>query len=262
MVALALSACSHTQIAQDSSDGFGGTGTSVQVAYQPTGDESGFGGTGVIGTIEAFGSIWVNGLHIHYPESHTFPANIPGDYRLQIGQQVQLQTDLNTQRLYSRHIQIYFPIAGKIRAIEENRIQIGDQWIAHNSETQLAVSALKVGDYVLVSGFQNGSAWHATRISDNPLKIQAIQSQPQWPFEFAVRQFVVEQPWQSVAPALSKRADRVLIRQGRFSETFGAKSMNRQAPFGQSSPNFSNRQDMHRPLNTPQANGGQMRKSH
>lgn len=223
-ISISLLACSSNskQIASVSGDGFGGTGSSVELAYEPSGDESGFGGTGVIGTIEAFGSIWVNGLHIHYPENQTYRANIPGDYSLQIGQQVMLQTALNDQRIYSEHIRLYFPIAGEITQIDNQTLIVNQQTVRLTANTQFADSLqepLRVGDYIIVSGWQTENDWNATRINANPQQLTHYEATPHWPFEFASRGFVIEKPFQQAAliEQLKGRSNNIRWRAGRFS---------------------------------------------
>lgn len=228
LLALSLLACSNNDIktAASNGDGFGGTGAPVQIAYTPSGDESGFGGTGVIGTIEAFGSIWVNGLHIHYPEGQTFPANIAGDYRLQIGQQVMLQTDMNDQQITSRHIQVYFPLAGQISEINGQRIRINTYWVNTDAQTQIdsqlapSTANLKVGDYVLLNGWKTDNEFYATRLSANPLQVSHIELSPKWPFEFSSRGFVIEQPFahSDFMQNLQLNSENIHWRSGRFSQ--------------------------------------------
>ena len=224
---LTLSACSQApqQLALQSygEDGFGGTG------YQPYGDESGFGGTGVIGTIDAFGSIWVNNLHIQISDKERIPANLSGNYRLELGQQVLLTTAADESQIISEQIRIHFPIAGKVSDIRRQHLKINDQWVRWTSQTELdrqwsSPHNIQLGDWVIVSGWQlESGTWVATRFSANPKQLIHLETEITWPFGESYRQFVIEETLQISLNEQLKRLSptKLLLRSSRFSRTQG-----------------------------------------
>ncbi len=132
--------------------GLGGTG---RVADGGTG----IGGTGLIGTITAFGSIWVNGEEVHYSED--LPVGIyerqstPQDLR--IGQVVEVEADERQGRLMARRIDVRHAVAGVIESIDRqrNEIVVLGQHI-RLPEDDATTSNLRVGDRIGVSGLRDG----------------------------------------------------------------------------------------------------------
>lgn len=200
--------------------GFGGTGAVANL------EESGFGGTGVIGTVEAFGSIWVNGLHIEFDHQREVAANLPGRYRLEIGQQVLLTANQVNNQIVSEQLRVYFPVAGNVEEIRRGHYRINGQWVRWNTLTQTdshwsSAEALSIGDSVIVSGYQlDSGTWVATRFAANPQQLSHLETKITWPFDQAPKRFVIEQ---SLAQSLSERFKRLspnslLLRPGRFNE--------------------------------------------
>lgn len=198
MVLAALSACTPTRPVEnvqtataEPDSGFGGTGKTLA---QTTSSDSGFGGTGIIGTIDAFGSIWVNGIEIEYPDNAEIRSNLATQNQLQLGQQVMVETDAQHQA--TNRIYIHYPLAGKITAVEAQRIRVEDHWIGVNADTYQD-NGLKLarGQYVAVSGYQQNGEWVATRLSHNAQQ-QVIAPQKFNP-QFSTRKLLMETRLQS-----------------------------------------------------------------
>ena len=200
--------------------GFGGTGK--QLAFE---EESGFGGTGVIGTVEAFGSIWVNGLHIQFDHQQSVSANLLGQFQIAIGHQVLLRAEQTEQTILSHELALHFPLAGKVTEIRRQHLLVNKHWVRWNTETQLDKNwqnpeKIKLGDYVIVSGYQlDSGTWVATRLSENAKKIQHFESEITWPFQQRPNRFVIESTLKSrLSPALKNlKPNQRILRSGRFS---------------------------------------------
>ncbi|HHS99942.1 MAG TPA: hypothetical protein ENK73_03710, partial [Thiomicrospira sp.] len=137
----------------DLDSGFGGTGHTSK----------GFGGTGVIGTIEQFGSIWVNGIEIGLGQKTKISSNLPNVSEsltvrdLRIGQQVWLETNPNQDKTTTAEIHIYYPLGGQIDEVKSigmaTEILVNGQRVYISSETRMNDKLqLKVGEFVRISG--------------------------------------------------------------------------------------------------------------
>lgn len=182
----------------DPTGGFGGTGHS----------SSGFGGTGVIGTITEFGSIWVNDIEIEYPTnvSITSPLRTSVTQRsLKLGQQVILETEPTNQETITTHIELYYPVAGQIRQVAKDRLQVENTWISLTDDTQYDDMPLVTGQYIAVNAFQaSNGEWIATRINENPNRMTLQQPLPKLTFSSDVKRFVVQTELKSVFKALKR----------------------------------------------------------
>jgi len=206
----------HSSVIVQNDSGMGGTGQKLTAKNtDPTGgfggtghSSSGFGGTGVIGTITEFGSIWVNDIEIEYSDtvSITTPLGTSSALRtLKLGQQVILETLPDDQKTLTNHITLYYPIAGEIRQVTENRIQVGNTWIGLMDETQYDNKSLQPHQFVAVNAFQtpNGE-WIATRINQNPNKVVLKHPAPKLIFSTQVKRFVVQAGLKSTFQTLQR----------------------------------------------------------
>ncbi|MDG6773440.1 DUF5666 domain-containing protein [Thiomicrorhabdus sp. ZW0627] len=221
-----------------SNSGFGGTGRTQQVAsvsevdavghsmnldsgFGGTGrTSSGFGGTGIIGTIEKFGSIWVNGVEIGLGQKTKIHSNIPGAVSglkasdLRIGQQVWLETNLDQDKTTTANIHIYYPLAGKIETMTAKpmatEVMINGQRVYIDEGTRLAKNLqLKVGEFVRVSGlpvFRQGTgerenAWQATLIEPQEGNVSWLKKQPDVQFSEKVQRIVMQDNWMTAYKA-------------------------------------------------------------
>ncbi|MDX1796704.1 MAG: DUF5666 domain-containing protein, partial [Hydrogenovibrio sp.] len=197
----ALTACqtqpTKQQVAYNGS-GFGGTGK--QLAH-PTGgfggtgkSSSGFGGTGIVGTITEFGSIWVNGIEIEYGTKTRIESRLTQQETLKLGQQVVLETLPTDAETLTRKIEIFYPIAGKITQVGEDYIEINRYRIRMTAQTlQDDGLLLKVGQYVAVNGYQTDEqTWVATRLNQNPEQASFYQPVPKLDFSDGVKRLIIE----------------------------------------------------------------------
>ena len=146
-------------------------------------DESGIGGTGIYGTIIAFGSICVNGLQIRYDDET--PVSIDGNAStsaaLAIGQVVAVHATGRGEVLEATDVAIYSALTGPVTSLDyaENRFTVmGQQVIAPDDFSQDGYG-LALGLRVSVSGLRrsDGSVV-ATRIvkapADGPDRVAGI----------------------------------------------------------------------------------------
>lgn len=179
ILSLLLASCAQpvgTQLAAES--GFGGTGLapSCPAAALLPGDsgfggtghasDCGFGGTGVIGTITDFGSIWVNGLEIELMPGLSISSNLGHPVPLAVGQQVITQT--RSDALVTNRVEVFYPVAGQIQQREQNRIIVNGETIILDAHTR-GLKTLQAGEWIAVSALPQGEhEWLATRIDPNP----------------------------------------------------------------------------------------------
>jgi len=210
VMALSLSGCQlfPTEEKVASNSGFGGTGKTalekpVQVAKNTSGfggtgqiakNTSGFGGTGVIGTITEFGSIWVNGIEIEYPKNVNVNSNLMANDRLQIGQQVVVETVMDKALPWTENIKIFYPLAGKIEQVYTDHIVVDGKIIFTSKDTKIAKGLkIAVGNYVAISGYPNlDKSWNATLLSYNQTKKHFEQDVPKISFSNKVKKLYIQ----------------------------------------------------------------------
>nr|CRH05211.1 Exported protein of unknown function [Candidatus Magnetococcus massalia] len=164
-----------TGLIQTADRGMGGTGKTVA--------EGGIGGTGIIGTVSAFGSIWVNGAHVHYNQGTAFAEDgATTDYqRLRLGQLVMVEAREEGGRLVASSVAIHHAVIGPVTAVdgENQQLEVLGQRVTLGS-TQLAEGAgLKVGQWLSVSGLRDGSgAIVASRLERLPPQPEALLHLP------------------------------------------------------------------------------------
>ena len=180
----------NTVIASNSSlDGFGGTGNSIN-------GEDGFGGTGIVGTITAFGSIWVNGVEVEYEQATPIKSRLTQNkVKLKLGQQVSLETKPNNNVTIAERITVYYPLAGKITSISNNKITLNNEMVYINSNTLFDENlTLKKGNYIAVNALPNAKGgWDATRINDNKGQLSFYNPEPPLDFSPMVKQLIIEE---------------------------------------------------------------------
>lgn len=127
--------------------GIGGTGI--------TGTPGGIGGTGIYGRIDAFGSIWVNGVEIFYEEDQVvvrqgrdrMPEN------LKLGQIVAVVIDEETGRANARSIEIIEEVNGPIEGLEIDKFEVLGQKIILTDDTIIEGDLIN-GSQFTVGGFR------------------------------------------------------------------------------------------------------------
>ncbi|GAB6069010.1 hypothetical protein JCM30760_01070 [Thiomicrorhabdus hydrogeniphila] len=209
VIAMSLSACQlfPTEEKIASNSGFGGTGKTVlekpvQVAKNKSGfggtgqiaKNSGFGGTGIIGTITEFGSIWVNGIEIEYPKNAKVNSNLMDNDSIQIGQQVMVETVIDKALPWTKNIEIFYPLAGKIDKVNSDHIVVDGKIIFTSKNTKISKGLkIAVGNYIAISGYPNlDKSWNATLLSNNPAKKHFEQDVPKIHFSNKVKKLYIQ----------------------------------------------------------------------
>ena len=147
--------------------GIGGTG----ITHQP----GGIGGTGIFGRIDGFGSIWVNGVEIHYPDGMLVKER-SGDGStngLAIGQIVAVVTNTTSGRTEAQSIRVVEEVVGPVQTTKktngQTELMILGQKVRLTPDTIIALPAgeLQKQDAVLtVSGFRDAKGViYATRLA-------------------------------------------------------------------------------------------------
>ncbi len=127
-------------------DGSGIGGTGMPLAHEG----SGIGGTGIVGVITGFGSIWVNGVEVHYhPDMPvTTPAGTVSTSDLAVGQVVMARAVRDGDQAQALQLQLLPSVAGPVELADDERIRVAGQTVRLSSGS----TAPAVGDWVVVSG--------------------------------------------------------------------------------------------------------------
>ncbi|WNO09800.1 DUF5666 domain-containing protein [Teredinibacter sp. KSP-S5-2] len=136
-------------------------------------DDYGIGGTGIIGQITGFGSIFVNGKEIELTEHSLIQVNgsTVEDYAFNIGDVVEVlageQAYTHAEAINIRH-ELIGPVSA-FNAESRELVVLGKSVIAPKS---MDINNIAVGEFVAVSGFElSTSRIHATRIADSSNRI-------------------------------------------------------------------------------------------
>jgi len=179
------------------SGGIGGTGITA---------DGGIGGTGapapselgIIGVINAFGSICVNGVEIDYDAGTPVSANnaAVGASALALGQTVAVRAVGNDLHARATRIDILEGVIGRVSAREANgTIRIGPQRVSVDARTVFAGTtraALAPGQGVRVSGlWRADGTLAATRIEAASAREAPRVGSANWP-DLGARRYVVE----------------------------------------------------------------------
>lgn len=144
--------------------GIGGTGK-----YSDP-EDRGLGGTGktaVIGTITAFGSIWVNGIEIEFNQDTEIKMDgqNSNNQALRLGQQVQVLASQNNEDWYAETILIDHALIGRLALDTNQTWNIQGVNIEKDPNIPGEWPDLKPNDYVKVSGYFDQHVFYATDIT-------------------------------------------------------------------------------------------------
>jgi len=154
LLIISLAACVSTQTSfttsndEDEDIGLGGTGLIASTG-------SGIGGTGIVGEVTGFGSIFVNGIEIEYDNKTPFTVNgIAADYQqLVIGNVLEVLTTDAQPHTNARIINVRHEVIGDVEFVnpKTHSFTVQGQTITsiHKSNKLPAV-----GDRIAVSGFR------------------------------------------------------------------------------------------------------------
>jgi hypothetical protein len=137
----------RTQESMAGQPGLGGTGAA----------EGGLGGTGIVGVITGFASICVNGLEVHYDAETPVAADgkMASVKALAVGQLVAVQAVGPEDRLSARTISVIHAAVGPVSEVDNRtgRLSVLGQSVRVATD-HTALSGLKTGDWVAVSGYR------------------------------------------------------------------------------------------------------------
>ncbi|MDG1858400.1 MAG: DUF5666 domain-containing protein, partial [Emcibacteraceae bacterium] len=121
-----------------------------------TGAPGGIGGTGIFGRIDAFGSIWVNGVEVFYDEQQNVVRQgrdgLPD--RLKIGQIVAVVINEETGRAEAQSIEIIEEVNGPVENLSEGEFIILGQRVILSDQT-IMDEELVAGKQIAVGGFRH-----------------------------------------------------------------------------------------------------------
>jgi len=154
-------------------EGIGGTG---KMAYSRSDEgEGGIGGTGIVGTITAFGSIWVDQAHVHFDNSVPITINQQAATagELQLGQVVavisqELDSQAEQPEFQAQSIDIIHEVVGPVSKISasdrfievmQQPIQLADNAVLfdHTNGTTITLDQLTLDNNIEVSGLRQTS---------------------------------------------------------------------------------------------------------
>lgn len=141
----------------------------LAVATDPD-DESGIGGTGIIGAITGFGSIFVNGVEVEIDDkTQLFIDEQPADNTgFERGDVVEILASEQRGITHARRIQLRHEVIGTIDRVDGSRFNLLGQTVLYTTQTGYVP---QVGDTVQVSGFRDAEGLiHATRIAPDKQK--------------------------------------------------------------------------------------------
>ena len=154
-------------------EGIGGTG---KMAYSRSDEgEGGIGGTGIVGTITAFGSIWVDQAHVHFDNSVPITINQQAATagELQLGQVVavisqELDSQAEQPEFQAQSIDIIHEVVGPVSKISasdrfievmQQPILLADNAVLfdHTNGTTITLDQLTLDKSIEVSGLRQTS---------------------------------------------------------------------------------------------------------
>lgn len=143
--------------------GIGGTG---MLANNKADSVNGLGGTGVVGVITGFGSIFVNGIEIEYDA--TTPFNINGKraltQQLAIGDIVEVLTTDNKSYTHAQVINLRHEVIGEVESVahEKASFVVNGQTVLKSVNSKMP----DIGQMVAVAGFKLANRTiQATRVT-------------------------------------------------------------------------------------------------
>jgi Domain of unknown function (DUF5666) len=149
--------------APNGDQGIGGSGLSVSGGEE---DDRGIGGTGIVGTIQGFGSIIVNDVHIPFDDDT--PVRIDGKRVSAKEMKVGHIARVLTENGVAKRIDITSEVLGRIEAIGKAQLSILQQTV---DTAELDTGRLKVGDQVAVFGIRAADGTIIARLIERRMGI-------------------------------------------------------------------------------------------
>jgi hypothetical protein len=164
------------------------------VADTGNGPGSGLGGTGIVGEITGFGSIFVNGIEIDYHEGTPFtidgkPATMPA---LQVGDVVEVLTTDSHKHTQAQQINLRHEVIGQVTSVNnrESSFSVHGQTV-YMPEPDNKLPA--VGSNVAVSGIRlNETSIQATRVVQTKAGQQLLRQRIDLPYKSQVDRWLIQ----------------------------------------------------------------------
>ena len=163
---------------EDKDIGLGGTGMLATTG-------SGLGGTGIVGEITGYGSIFVNGIEIEYDNKtpFTIDGKTVASQPLEIGDVVEVLTTDANQHTQARMINLRHEVIGKVEAVDPQTFS----FTVHGQTVVQAINKWappEVGSTVAVSGFRiDAQTILSTRVRPADVKQRLLRTHTELPFK-------------------------------------------------------------------------------
>jgi len=172
---------------EDQDIGLGGTGMLASTG-------NGLGGTGIIGEITGFGSIFVNGIEIEYDNKTPFTMNgkTVAYQSLAIGDVVEVLTTNGRQHTDARTINVRHEVIGEVDSVnpQTHSFTVQGQTIIPASKNHPLPT---MGDRLAVSGFRiNSQEIQATRITPADNRPALLRTEASLPFSNQAARWLIQ----------------------------------------------------------------------
>lgn len=197
LLIISVAACASSQSNMDAANdedrdiGLGGTG---MLATTGSGAGSGLGGTGIVGKITGYGSIFVNGIEIEYNNKtpFTIDGKTASHQQLEIGDVVEVLTTDANKHTQAQLINLRHEVIGRVEAADP-------QTFSFTVHGQTVVQAInkgappKVGATVAVSGFRiDEQTILSTRVTPADAKQSLLRTHTELPFKEKTTRWLVQ----------------------------------------------------------------------
>lgn len=178
---------------EDQDIGLGGTGMLADTG-SGSGSGSGLGGTGILGEITGFGSVFVNGIEIEYDNDTTFTIDgeAADDRQLEIGDVVEVLTSDASQHTQASIINLRHEVIGRVESTDPDTfsfivhgqtvIQSLDKRILPVVGTTVAVSGFRVDEHTIIS----------TRVKPADVNRVLLRTNTEMPFKEKTKRWLVQ----------------------------------------------------------------------
>lgn len=172
---------------EDKDIGLGGTGMFANSG-------NGLGGTGIVGEITGFGSIFVNGVEIEYHDATPFTVDgkkVTKKQQLEIGDVVEVLTTDDNKHTQAMMINLRHEVIGVVESVndKERSFTVHGQVVLSVSKHALP----EVGDRVAVSGFRiDDRTIQSTRVGHIDGKQTLLRTHTELPFKKLTDRWLVQ----------------------------------------------------------------------
>lgn len=192
LLVISVTACvssqSNISIASDEDQdiGIGGTGMLANTG-------SGLGGTGIVGEVTGFGSVFVNGIEIEYNREtpFTIDGKTAAHQQLVIGDVVEILTTDTKQHTSAQVINLRHEVIGQVESInaQDASFRILGQTIQIETNEMLP----QIGNTVSVSGIRiDEQTIQASRVVQTDTKQTLLRTHTELPFKEKTAQWMIQ----------------------------------------------------------------------